>query len=217
VFLKEYNEFARNDAMPRFIVMSLGEDHTTGTKPDTYTPQACVASNDLALGRLVEAVSQSKYWKETAIFVIEDDAQNGPDHVDAHRTVGLVISPYTKRKFVDSTQYSTVSMVRTMELILGLPPLSQYDAAARPMFNSFTDKADLTPYKHELARIDLDAKNTKMAYGAERSNKMDFSDYDLVDDYELNEILWRSIKGTDAPLPPVVRAAIANRPADKKR
>ena len=93
-----------------------------------------MASNDLALGRLVEAVSHSKYWPETAIFVIEDDAQNGPDHVDAHRTVGLVISPYTKRKSLDSTQYSTVSMIRTIELILGLPPLSQFDAAARPMF-----------------------------------------------------------------------------------
>ena len=214
VFLKEYEEFAKNDTMPRFIVMSLGEDHTTGTTPGTYTPAACVASNDLALGRLVEAVSKGKYWKETAIFVIEDDAQNGPDHVDAHRTVGLVISPYTKRKHVDSTQYSTVSMVRTMELILGLAPLSQYDAAARPMFNSFTDKADLTPYKSDLAKIDLEAKNTKMAYGAERSSKMDFSEYDLVDDFELNEILWRSIKGADAPVPATVRRAIANRPAD---
>jgi hypothetical protein len=217
VFLKEYRQFDKEDKMPRFIVMSLGEDHTTGTTPGTFTPRACVASNDLALGRLVEAVSNSRYWKKTAIFVIEDDAQNGPDHVDAHRTVGLVISPYTKRKFVDSTQYSTVSMIRTMELILGLPPLSQYDAAARPMFNSFTDKADPTPYKHVAARIDLNEINAKTAYGAERSAKMDFSDYDLVDDFELNEILWRSIKGTKAPLPPVVRAAIANRPADRKK
>ena len=101
-----------------------------------------VADNDLALGRIVEAVSHSKFWPETAIFVIEDDAQNGPDHVDAHRTAGLVISPYTKRKHLDSTQYQTVSMIRTMELILGLPPLSQYDAAANPMFRSFTDKLE---------------------------------------------------------------------------
>src|SRR5262249_27307870 len=136
--------------------------------PGTFTPQACVASNDLALGRLVDAVSHSKHWKETAIFVIEDDAQNGPDHVDAHRTVGLVISPYTKRSHVDSTQYSTVSMIRTIELILGLSPLSQYDAAARPMFASFTDKPDLAPYVHERARIDLEAKNPKTAYGAAR-------------------------------------------------
>jgi YVTN family beta-propeller protein len=214
VFLKEYQEFEKTGKMPRFIVMSLGEDHTVGTRLGENTPQACVASNDLALGRLVDYVSHGKYWKETAIFVIEDDAQNGPDHVDAHRTVGLVVSPYTKRRFVDSTQYSTVSLVRTMELILGLPPLSQYDAAARPMFNSFTDKPDLTPYSHEKAQTDLDAVNTKTAYGVERSNKMDFSDYDLVDDFELNEILWRSIKGVDAPLPATVRRAIANRPAD---
>jgi hypothetical protein len=212
VFLKEYREFVEKGTMPRFIVMSLGEDHTSGTTPGAFTPQACVASNDLALGRLVEAVSKGPLWKETAIFVIEDDAQNGPDHVDAHRTVGLVISPYVRRKHVDSTQYSTVSMIRTMELILGLPPLSQYDAAARPMFGSFTDKADLTSYTHEKARIDLDAKNARNAYGAERSAKMDFSEYDRIDDFEMNEILWRAVKGRDAPLPPAVRRAIANRP-----
>jgi YVTN family beta-propeller protein len=215
-FLKEYEQFTKDDKMPRFIVMSLGEDHTDGTRTGSYTPQACVASNDLALGKLVDAVSHGKYWKETAIFVIEDDAQNGPDHVDAHRTVGLVISPYTKRKAVDSTQYSTVSLIRSIELILGLSPLSQYDAAARPMFNSFTDKPDTAPYTHVEAKIDLNEKNVKTAYGAERSNKMDFSDYDLVNDFELNEILWRSIKGVDAPIPAVVRQAIANRPADTR-
>jgi YVTN family beta-propeller protein len=216
-FLKEYHQFEKAGTMPRFIVMSLGEDHTQGTTPGANTPAACVASNDLALGRLVEAVTRSKLWPQTAIFVIEDDAQNGPDHVDAHRTVGLVISPYTKRKFVDSTQYSTVSMIRTMELILGMPPLSQYDAAARPMFNSFLTQPDLTAYTHEAARIDVSATNPKNAYGAERSAKMDFSDYDLVDDFELNEILWRSIKGVDAPLPPAVRRAIADRPLAVER
>jgi len=212
-FLEEYRDFEKKGTMPRFIIMSLGEDHTFGTTPGAFTPAACVASNDLALGQLVEAVSHSKHWKETAIFVIEDDAQNGPDHVDAHRTVGLVISPYVRRHAVDSTQYATVSMIRTMELLLGLPPLSQYDAAARPMFASFTDKPDLTPYKHEAPRIALNAVNSKTAYGAKRSAKMDFSDYDRVDDFELNEILWRAIKGSDAPLPPAVRRAIANRPA----
>ena len=170
-----------------------------------------MASNDLALGRIVEAITKSKYWPEIAIFVIEDDAQNGPDHVDAHRTIGLVISPYTKRKYLDSTQYSTVSMLRTMELILGLPPLSQFDAAARPMFDSFTDKADLATYTHEPARIDLNELNATTAYGADRSLKMNFDEYDKIDDFELNEILWRSIKGKDAPLPPAVRRAIAYR------
>jgi YVTN family beta-propeller protein len=212
VFLNEFRNFEQNGQLPNLIIMSLGEDHTYGTAPGANTPQACVASNDLALGRLVEAVAKSKYWPKTAIFVIEDDAQNGPDHVDAHRTVGLVISPYTKRHYVDSNQYSTVSMVRTIELILGLPPLSQYDAAARPMFASFTNHPALTPFVHEGARIDLSAVNRANAYGADRSSKMDFSDYDKIDDFELNEVLWRAIKGKDAPLPPAVRRAIADRP-----
>ncbi len=211
VFLEEFREYEKNGNLPRLMVMSLGEDHTQGTKPGAPTPQACVASNDLALGRLVEEISRSKYWPETAIFVIEDDAQNGPDHVDAHRTIGLVISPYVRRKSLDSTQYSTCSMLRTMELILGLPPMSQFDAAATPMFETFTDKADLAPYKHEPARIDLEVVNTRLAYGAERSSKMDFSEYDRIDDFELNEILWRATKGKDAPIPPAVRRAIAYR------
>jgi YVTN family beta-propeller protein len=216
-FLEEFRDFEKNGNLPRFIVMSLGEDHTSGTRPGAFTPRACVASNDLALGRLVDAVSRSKYWPETAIFVIEDDAQNGPDHVDAHRTVGLVVSPYTKRHHLDSTQYSTVSMIRTIELILGLSPLSQFDAAASPMFASFTDKADLTPYSSVPARIDLETKNDRLAYGAARSERMDFSEYDKIDDFELNEILWRAVKGKDAPIPPAVRRAIAFRPAQPAR
>jgi YVTN family beta-propeller protein len=210
-FIREFREFEEKGTLPRFMVMSLGEDHTTGTRPGTFTPRACVASNDLALGRIVEAITRSKSWPETAIFVIEDDAQNGPDHIDAHRTVGLVISPYTKRKCLDSNQYSTVSMIRTIELILGLAPLSQFDAAARPMFATFTDKADLTPYIHEEPRISLNEVNAPTAYGADRSLKMDFDEYDRIDDFELNEILWRSIKGMDAPVPPAVRRAIAYR------
>ena len=211
ILLAEYQQFLQNNDMPRFIIASLGEDHTDGTRPGAFTPEACVGSNDQALGKLVEAVSHGPLWSQTAIFVIEDDAQNGPDHVDAHRTVSLVISPYTKRGFVDSTQYSTVSLIRTMELILGLQPLSQYDAAARPMYNSFTLTPDLTPYNCEAPQIDLFAKNEATAYGAERSLRMDFSEYDRIDDFELNEILWRAVMGRDAPLPPAVRRAIAFR------
>lgn len=211
VFLEEFREYEKNGDLPRLIVMSLGEDHTFGTTPGRPTPQACVASNDLALGRLVEALSHSRYWPKLAIFVIEDDAQNGPDHVDAHRTVGLVISPYAKRKHLDSTQYQTVSMLRTMELILGLPPLSQFDAAATPMYASFSDKADLTPYEHVPAEIDLNARNTLLSFGAERSARMDWSEFDRINDFELNEILWGAIKGADAPIPAPVRRAIAYR------
>lgn len=211
VFIREWKEFEQAGTTPRLSIVSLGENHTTGTTPGTFTPQACVASNDLALGRIVEAVSHSRLWKETAIFVIEDDAQNGPDHVDAHRTVGFVISPYAKRKAVDSTQYQTVSMIRTMELILGLSPLSQFDAAARPMFESFTMVPDFTPYTHLPAQIDLQAKNGPNAYGAARSQKMDFTEYDQINDFELNEILWHAIMGPDAPQPAPVRRAIAFR------
>jgi YVTN family beta-propeller protein len=211
IMLAEYKDFAANGTMPQFIIMSLGEDHTDGTTPGAFTPQACVASNDLALGKLVEAVSHGPLWAQTAIFVIEDDAQNGPDHVDAHRTVCLVASPYAKRGVVDSTQYSTVSVIRTMELILGLEPLSQYDAAAQPMFNAFTNNPDLTPYHLEQAQINLESKNETTAYGADRSLQMDFSEYDRIDDFELNEILWKAVMGKDAPIPPAVRRAIAVR------
>ena len=155
----------RTDNLPRFMVMSLGEDHTDRHPARHVHPAGLRGQQRPGAGPDGRGESaRASLWPETAIFVIEDDAQNGPDHVDAHRTVGLVISPYTKRKYLDSTQYSTVSMIRTIELILGLPPLSQYDAAARPMFASFTDKADLTPlYKHEPAQIDLNAVNDQHA------------------------------------------------------
>ena len=128
------------------MIVRLGNDHTVGTRKGAKTPRAMVADNDLALGRLVEAISTSTFWNETAIFVVEDDAQNGSDHVDSHRTVALVVSPYTRRQgAVDSTLYSTTSMLRTMELILGLPPLSQHDAGATPMTNAFSDAPDVRP------------------------------------------------------------------------
>lgn len=210
IFIKEFKEYERTGTMPRFTVMSLGEDHTNGTRPGAHTPKAMVASNDQALGKIVQAVSTSSLWKEFAIFVIEDDAQNGPDHVDSHRTAGLVISPYTRRGSLDSTLYTTASVLRTMELILGLPPLTQHDAAATPMFACFTDKADTTPYKLLAAQIDLNAKNTATAYGAQQSAKMDWREYDRIDEDALNRILWHSIKGRNVPMPaPVRRALIA--------
>jgi len=206
VFIKEFKEFERKGTMPRFTIMGLGEDHTTATNPGTFTPQACVASNDVALGRIVETVSKSSLWKNFAIFVIEDDAQDGPDHVDSHRTVGLVISPYVRRGSLDSTMYTTVSMLRTMELCLGLPPLTQYDASATPFYNCFTEKPDLTPYKALAPRIDLTARNTKASYGATASSRMDLSHYDRADPDELNAILWHSIKGNGVPMPAPVHS-----------
>jgi hypothetical protein len=164
------------------------------------------------VGLLVERVTNSRYWPETAIFIIEDDAQNGPDHVDARRTVGLVISPYTKRGVVDSTLYTTSSMLRTIELLLGLPPMSQYDAAATPMYASFSDKTDLKPYRHTPPRIDVNEKNQQTAWGARESMEMDFSDVDRTPMFALNEVVWKSVRGADSEMPlPVHRFWFAGR------
>jgi YVTN family beta-propeller protein len=208
VFLKEFREYEKNydspDAnkrFPNFVIMSMPEDHTKGTAPGAYTPQAMVANNDFAIGELVDAVSHSRYWPNTAIFIIEDDAQDGPDHVDARRTAGLVIGPYVKRGIVDSTLYSTSSYVRSIELLLGLPPMSQYDAAAMPMYASFGTEAKITPFDVIQPKIDVNVKNTKASYGAEESSKMDFSDVDRAPMHALNAIIWRSVKGPDAAVP----------------
>jgi YVTN family beta-propeller protein len=208
-FIEEFKEFEKKRQIPHFMIMSLGENHTEGTKAGAYTPKSHVAANDVALGKIVDAISHSRVWKEFAIFVIEDDAQNGPDHVDSHRTCGLVISPYTKHSAVDSTMYNTCSMLRTMELILGLPPMTQYDASATPMFKSFTDRADLSPFNQVPARISLNDRNPATAYGAKESGKMDFAEYDRVDEQALNRILWHSIKGKNVPMPAPVRRAVA--------
>jgi YVTN family beta-propeller protein len=211
VFLKEFHEYEShfdspnaNLRLPNFVIMSLPEDHTKGTAPGAFTPQAMVANNDYAIGQLVDAVSHSRYWPSTAIFIIEDDGQDGPDHVDARRTVGLVLSPYVKRGVVDSTLYSTSSMVRSIELLLGMPPMSQYDAAAMPMYASFGTEAQTTPFDAIPPKIDVNAKNKKGDYGSEESKKMDFSDVDRAPMHALNEVIWKSIKGADSPMPPPV-------------
>jgi YVTN family beta-propeller protein len=208
VFLREFKEYEKNydsgdpnKRLPNFIVMSMPEDHTHGTAPGSFTPQAMVANNDYAIGQLVDAVSHSKYWPSTAIFIIEDDGQDGPDHVDARRTVGMVLSPYVKRSIVDSTLYSTSSMVRSIELLLGLPPMSQYDAAAMPMYTSFGNEAEVTPFDVIQPKTDVNAKNKKGDYGSEESRKMDFSDVDRAPMHALNAIIWKSIKGADSPMP----------------
>ena len=206
-YISELQRFEREGEMPRLQLLRLSNDHTSGTTVGKVAPIPAVADNDLALGMVVEALSRSRFWKQTAIFVVEDDAQNGPDHVDAHRTVALVISPYTKRKAVDSTMYSTSSMLRTMELILGLRPMSQFDALATPMYNSFTANADFKPYKALPANVDLNERNQKTAWGTDLSAKMDFAKEDAADDILLNEVIWRSVRGANSPMPPPRRAA----------
>jgi len=208
VFLREFDAFEAafdstdpSQRLPNFTVMHMGEDHARGTKPGAFTPTASVANNDWALGQLVDRVSRSKYWAQTAIFVVEDDAQDGADHVDARRTVALAISPYSRLGKVDSTLYSTSSMVRSIELLLGLPPMSQYDAAATPLYAAFGDKPDLTPYTAIAPLVDVNAKNLATAWGAEESAKMNFAEVDRAPMRLLNEIIWRSVKGADSPMP----------------
>jgi YVTN family beta-propeller protein len=208
VFIREFDAFeAAFDSadpakrLPNVVIMSLGEDHTRGTTPGAYTPGAAVASNDYALGLIVERVSHSKYWPETAIFVIEDDAQDGPDHVDARRTVAYAISPYIRRGTVDSTHYTTTSLLRTIELLLGLPPMSQYDAAATPLYASFGDKADLSPYRAVAPQINIYERNQPTAYGALESSKMDFAEEDHAPMHRLNEIVWKAMMGVESAMP----------------
>jgi sugar lactone lactonase YvrE len=206
-FIEELGRFEREGDLPRLVILRLPNDHTSGAKVGKPTPTAYVADNDLALGRVVEAVSKSKFWKDTAIFVVEDDAQNGSDHVDAHRTVAYVISPYARRGQVDSTMYSTTSMLRTMELILGLKPMSQFDAAAQPMYGAFQSHADTGSYQHALPAVDLTEKNQATAWGAKLSEKFDFTREDAADDLLLSEVIWRSVRGPNSPMPAPVRSA----------
>ncbi len=202
---KEFDTYVAQDNVPQLMIVRLPNDHTAGTRPEAPTPKAMMADNDLALGRLIEDVSNSAIWKSTAIFVIEDDAQNGPDHVDAHRTVCYAVSPYVKRGVVDHTEYSTVSLLRTLELMLGLPPMTQFDAEATPMFSAFTDTPDLTPYTAITPKQPLDEMNPADAYRAEDSLALDLEgeadQFSRADEQTFNEILWGAIKGEAVAMP----------------
>jgi hypothetical protein len=165
-----------------------------------------VADNDLALGRIVEAISSSVYWKDSAIFVLEDDAQSGADHVDSHRSVALVASPFARRGVVDHGFYSTSGMLRTIELVLGLPPMSQYDAAAAPMYNAFQSTPNLAAFSRLTPGVPLNEINVSSAPGASLSRAMNFVDADLTPEDTLNEVVWRSVKGDRAQIPPPRRS-----------
>jgi hypothetical protein len=207
-FLAEFAEFEKSGNLPRLNVILLPQDHTSGTSPGFPTPRAMVADNDLALGRLVEAISKSKYWKDSVIFVTEDDAQSGLDHVDGHRTIGMVIGPWVKRKALDSTFYTTIHMYRTIQHLLGLPPQNQFDLAAEPMFSVFAEKADLSPYVAEKSRVPLDEMNPPLRAlrgaeleGAKASLRMDFSEPDEAPADVLDRIIWHAVKGWSTPYP----------------
>jgi hypothetical protein len=193
VFIRDLKAAEKTGVWPNLIVMSLPQDHTAGAYPGVIAPIAAVATNDAAIGMIVDAVSHSRFWSDTAIFVIEDDAQDGPDHVDDHRTVGLVASPYVRRGIVDSTLYTTSSFLRTMELILGLSPITTFDSMASPLYASFTDRPNFESYAGITPNVDLNAKNPPRGPDEEASLKMDFSAPDRADPYILNEILWHVV------------------------
>ena len=208
LFIAEYEKFSKANSVPDLMILSLPADHTEGTNPRYPTPRAMMADNDLALGRVVEAVSKSPQWKETCIFVIEDDAQSGPDHVDGHRTVFLAISPYTKRKHLDSSFYTTAGMIRSIELMLGLDPMNKFDALSDPMVDCFADDPDLTPYASILNNIPLDERNPsgkKLSaadrYWLEKTEELDWSHLDAADPYWLNRINWYSLFKGSRPYP----------------
>ena len=201
VFLRDLAQFESSNRMPQFLIMRLGNDHTYGTAAGKLSPLSLAADNDYALGMIAEGVSKSKFWKTTAIFVLEDDAQNGSDHIDSHRSAAFVISPYSHAGAIDSTMYNTTSVLRTMELLLHLRPMTHFDAGARPMANAFQKQPVLTPYTAEKPRISLEDRNPANSSTAALSRNMDFSDADLNDDDELNDVLWRAIRKSDPPPP----------------
>ncbi len=212
IFLKEFRRFEEAGELPNLITMLLPNDHTVGTREGFPTPRATIADNDLALGRIVEAVSNSRFWPETVIFVVEDDPQAGVDHVDGHRTVAFCISPYTRRGHVDSTHYNQNSLLRSIELIFGLAPMNQFNMAANPMTNCFTDEPDLTPYEAQPNRIPLDEMNppVQACRGlqrrlAEKSMQLPLDDIDEAPEDIFNRIIWHSVKGYDTPYPTLAR------------
>jgi Phosphoesterase family/Lactonase, 7-bladed beta-propeller len=204
---REFDSLLTVNAVPKLNTLRFINDHTEGLRIERPTPFAHVADNDLAVGLFVEYLSKSPIWKETAIFIVEDDAQNGPDHVDAHRTTAYLAGGFVKRKFVDHSMYSTSSMLRTIELILGLPPMTQYDAAATPMWKCFSASADLTPFTARPANIDLTEVNTKLNDLARKSETFDFSKEDQIPDLEFSEVIWKAVKGEHSVMPAPRRSA----------
>ena len=218
VIIDEIREFTARGEFPQLTIVCLPHDHTSGTSEGSPTPAATVADNDLALGRIVEALSDSPFWREMAVFVIEDDPQNGFDHVSGYRTTAYLASPYAKRGKVVSTQYNTTSILRTLEQILGLPPMNQFDASAVPMWDAFTDTPDFTPFAAVPARVPLDQMNPperRLADPVARrdalaSARMDFREVDKAPEDALNRILWRAMKGTGEPYPEWAVTAVAD-------
>jgi len=194
------------DTMPNFVMLRFGNDHTAGTRPGGPSPKSSIADNDLAIGRAIEAISHSPFWEDTAFFILEDDAQDGGDHVDAHRSLALVVSKYAPHTadgapFVDSRFYSTVSVIRTMETLLGLPPMNNNDAFSSMISTLFTGPGDQPAFTADVSNREnglIYTANAKTAVGAKESMKMDFRHADRVDPQKLNVILWKDAMGDTA-------------------
>jgi YVTN family beta-propeller protein len=209
VFIRELQDYEARGEFPNLVIICLPNDHTSGTKAGTPTPAACIADNDLAFGRIVEAISKSRFWKETAILAIEDDPQAGWDHVSGYRTTAYCISPYTRRGAVVKAQYNTTSVLRTIEQILGLPPMNQFDATATPMFDCFTDTPDFTPFTAVPSNIALDEMNPEpkkiadplLRRHALQSAKLNFRKIDACPEDVLNRILWHAARGSAEAYP----------------
>jgi len=218
-FIAELRNFEKNGDLPSLIIICLPNDHTSGTKAGHPTPGAQVADNDLAFGQIVEALSHSKFWPETCVFAIEDDPQNGWDHVSAYRTTAYVVSPYTKRGEVVSTQYNQTSLIRTMELILGMPPMNQMDATATPMFDCFTMNADLRPFNAVSNNVALDEMNPEpkkisnalLRKNAIASARLPLEKVDQCPEDVLNRIIWHAMKGPQAKYPEWAAGAVEDK------
>jgi YVTN family beta-propeller protein len=207
VWERDFDRLLAAGQLPRLNVLRLPSDHTSGAKRGARTPLAFAADNDLALGRLVEHLSQSNVWGKSVVMVIEDDAQNGSDHVDAHRSTAYLAGPYVKRGAVVHTMYSTSGMLRTLELLLGLPPMSQYDAAATPLWECFTSQVNTKPYVARPANIDMEAHNTAWNKPAQDAEKFDLSREDAAPDIAFNHNIWQAIRGEHSMMPAPRRAA----------
>jgi YVTN family beta-propeller protein len=205
-WLHVFQGYEQQGSMPTMQFVYLPSDHTWSTTQDARKPSAYVADNDLAMGKLVDAVSHSQFWGSTAIFAVEDDAQDGPDHVDAHRSTAYVISPYTQTGKVDSTLYSSVSVLRTMELLLGVPPMSQFDAAANPMDAAFSNTPNMRPFTAVDPTVSLTATNGPNAPGVTASAKIDFEEPDRIPMGKMNRILWKAAKGKGSTMPAPVHS-----------
>jgi hypothetical protein len=207
VWKKDFEKHLATGNVPRLNTIRLGNDHTEGLRLGRPTPKAHAADNDLACGLFVEYLSKSPIWNESVIIILEDDAQNGPDHVDAHRSTTYVAGGFVKQGYVDHTMYSTSSALRTIELILGLPPMSQYDAAAEPMWRCFNTTANHPPFKSVPNQTDLNLKNNEQGRLSKLSEKFDFSKEDRIPDALFNEVIWAAVHGLSSPCPAPVHAA----------